>query len=223
MRFRAPRAQNLREAYLARLAAQREAVRAACARRGWDLALHRTDQSAAGALLSLTRGSPSAGRPTSRGAPDDAGLSPRLRRSRRARRAAGVWRRSISSCGSRRRGRGRKSFPPLRLLLGLVDKDATPAKTPWPLLLLQIGDRRGGRARDGGTDLERGQGRGGRFRRAAGDRRRRLARGAELGSPHRRGARGDDRGDARGPPRRAGADLARRPRNRAARRHKFRR
>jgi uncharacterized protein (DUF58 family) len=54
MQFRTPRAQNLREAYLARLAAQRETVRAASARRGWDFALHRTDQSAAGALLSLT-------------------------------------------------------------------------------------------------------------------------------------------------------------------------
>jgi uncharacterized protein (DUF58 family) len=52
-RLRAPRAQNLRAAYLARLAAQREAVRAACARQAWDFALHRTDESAAAALLSL--------------------------------------------------------------------------------------------------------------------------------------------------------------------------
>jgi hypothetical protein len=29
-------------------------------------------------------------------------------------------------------------FPPLRLLLGLREKDATPAKTPWPLLLLRM-------------------------------------------------------------------------------------
>jgi hypothetical protein len=29
-------------------------------------------------------------------------------------------------------------FPPLRLLLGLDDKDTTPAKTPWPLLLLRL-------------------------------------------------------------------------------------
>ena len=29
-------------------------------------------------------------------------------------------------------------FPPLRLLLGLNPKDATPAKTPWPLLALRI-------------------------------------------------------------------------------------
>ncbi len=29
-------------------------------------------------------------------------------------------------------------FPPLRLLIGIVDKDATPAKTPWPLLLLRM-------------------------------------------------------------------------------------
>jgi uncharacterized protein (DUF58 family) len=52
-RFRAPRAEQLREAYLARLAAQRESVRAAAATRGWDLALHRTDRSAASALLGL--------------------------------------------------------------------------------------------------------------------------------------------------------------------------
>ncbi|MBV8474071.1 MAG: DUF58 domain-containing protein [Hyphomicrobiales bacterium] len=53
MRLRAPRAQSLREAYLQRLADHREAVRAACAARGWDFALHRTDQSAAQALLAL--------------------------------------------------------------------------------------------------------------------------------------------------------------------------
>ncbi|MFZ0208360.1 MAG: BatA domain-containing protein, partial [Roseiarcus sp.] len=29
-------------------------------------------------------------------------------------------------------------FPPLRLLLGLDDKETTPAKTPWPLLLLRL-------------------------------------------------------------------------------------
>ena len=29
-------------------------------------------------------------------------------------------------------------FPPLRLLIGLDKKDATPAKTPWPLLALRI-------------------------------------------------------------------------------------
>src|SRR5271168_3515331 len=29
-------------------------------------------------------------------------------------------------------------FPPLRLLLGIDAKDATPAKTPWPLLALRI-------------------------------------------------------------------------------------
>jgi uncharacterized protein (DUF58 family) len=52
-RLRAPRAQSLREAYLAKLARHREAVRAACAARGWDFALHRTDQPAAQALLAL--------------------------------------------------------------------------------------------------------------------------------------------------------------------------
>ncbi len=53
MRLRAPRAQSLRDAYLKRLADHREALRAACAARGWDFALHRTDQSAAQALLAL--------------------------------------------------------------------------------------------------------------------------------------------------------------------------
>ena len=52
-RLRAPRAQSLRDPYLERLAAHREAVRAACALRGWGFALHRTDASAAQALLAL--------------------------------------------------------------------------------------------------------------------------------------------------------------------------
>jgi uncharacterized protein (DUF58 family) len=52
-RLRAPRAQGLRDAYLARLAHHRDAVRAACAARGWDFALHRTDKPAAQALLAL--------------------------------------------------------------------------------------------------------------------------------------------------------------------------
>ena len=52
-RLRAPRAQSLRDAYLARLARHREAVRAACAARGWGFALHRTDRPAAQALLAL--------------------------------------------------------------------------------------------------------------------------------------------------------------------------
>jgi uncharacterized protein (DUF58 family) len=52
-RLRAPRAQSLRDPYLKRLAAHREAVRAACVARGWGFALHRTDASAAQALLAL--------------------------------------------------------------------------------------------------------------------------------------------------------------------------
>ena len=52
-RLRAPRAQSLREAYLAKLARHRNAVRAACASRGWGFALHRTDRPAAQALLAL--------------------------------------------------------------------------------------------------------------------------------------------------------------------------
>ena len=52
-RFVTPRAQNLREGYLARLAAHRDAVKQVCARLGWGLSLHRTDGSAAEALLAL--------------------------------------------------------------------------------------------------------------------------------------------------------------------------
>jgi len=48
-----PRAQNLRDAYLARLAAHREAIRAICASSGWGMSIHRTDGSPAEALLAL--------------------------------------------------------------------------------------------------------------------------------------------------------------------------
>jgi len=51
--WRAPRAENLKAPYQARLAAQREAVKDAARLCGWDFALHRTDASAASALLSL--------------------------------------------------------------------------------------------------------------------------------------------------------------------------
>ncbi len=53
MRLLSPRAQNLREAYLRRLAAHREALRQICGRLGWILSLHRTDSSAAETLLGL--------------------------------------------------------------------------------------------------------------------------------------------------------------------------
>jgi uncharacterized protein (DUF58 family) len=52
-RMRAPRAESFREGYWRRLEAQREAVRSSAQKRGWDFALHRTDASAASALLSL--------------------------------------------------------------------------------------------------------------------------------------------------------------------------
>jgi uncharacterized protein (DUF58 family) len=48
-----PRAQNLREAYLGRLAVHREAIRAICARSGWGMSIHRTDGSPAEILLAL--------------------------------------------------------------------------------------------------------------------------------------------------------------------------
>jgi uncharacterized protein (DUF58 family) len=52
-RWRLPRAEDVRERYRERLAAQREAVGAAARARGWDFLQHRTDASAASALLAL--------------------------------------------------------------------------------------------------------------------------------------------------------------------------
>ncbi len=53
LRLVSPRAQNLREAYLERLAAHRDALRRICARLAWGISLHRTDASAAEVLLAL--------------------------------------------------------------------------------------------------------------------------------------------------------------------------
>ncbi len=52
-RLRVGEAQSFRADYVARLAAHRDAVRAACASRGWSFALHRTDRPASEALLGL--------------------------------------------------------------------------------------------------------------------------------------------------------------------------
>jgi uncharacterized protein (DUF58 family) len=52
-RLRAPRAQGLRREYLERLQRHRDAIREACAGRGWSFAIHRTDRPAAEALLAL--------------------------------------------------------------------------------------------------------------------------------------------------------------------------
>jgi uncharacterized protein (DUF58 family) len=52
-RLRAPRAQGLRQDYLKRLQRHRDALREACAARGWSFAIHRTDRPAAEALLAL--------------------------------------------------------------------------------------------------------------------------------------------------------------------------
>ena len=48
-----PRAQNLRDANLARLSAHRETIRGICARSGWGMSIHRTDGSPAEMLLAL--------------------------------------------------------------------------------------------------------------------------------------------------------------------------
>jgi len=53
-RLRAPRAERWREDYLKALADHRAALRGLAARRGWDMLLHRTDASAAQALLALS-------------------------------------------------------------------------------------------------------------------------------------------------------------------------
>lgn len=53
MRLLAPKAQSLREAYLARLSAHRDEIRRICTRLGWGMSLHRTDASAAEVLLAL--------------------------------------------------------------------------------------------------------------------------------------------------------------------------
>ena len=52
-RLVSPRAQTLREAYLSRLRAHRDALRQTCAQTGWVMSLHRTDCSAAEMLLGL--------------------------------------------------------------------------------------------------------------------------------------------------------------------------
>jgi uncharacterized protein (DUF58 family) len=48
-----PRAQSLRDAYLSRLVAHRDAIRGICAGSGWDMSIHRTDGSPAEILLAL--------------------------------------------------------------------------------------------------------------------------------------------------------------------------
>ena len=53
LRVLTPRAQNLRDAYLSRLAAHRDAIREICARAGWGMSIHRTDGSPAEMLLAL--------------------------------------------------------------------------------------------------------------------------------------------------------------------------
>jgi uncharacterized protein (DUF58 family) len=53
MRLVSPSAQAMRDAYLARLARHRDALRNICSSLGWGVSLHRTDTSAAEVLLAL--------------------------------------------------------------------------------------------------------------------------------------------------------------------------
>jgi uncharacterized protein (DUF58 family) len=52
-RLRVGRAEGFRDTYVAKLAAHRDGLRAACLSRGWSFAIHRTDRPAAEALLAL--------------------------------------------------------------------------------------------------------------------------------------------------------------------------
>ena len=52
-RLRLGRAESVRDVYVRRLSAHREALRALCASRGWSFAIHRTDRPASEALLNL--------------------------------------------------------------------------------------------------------------------------------------------------------------------------
>ena len=60
-RLRLGEAASVRADYVARLAAHRERVRAACASRGWSFMIHRTDRPTSEALLTLRMRLESAG------------------------------------------------------------------------------------------------------------------------------------------------------------------
>ena len=111
-----------------------------------------------------------------------------------------------------------EAFPPLRLLLGLVDKDTTPAKTPWPLLALRLAIAAAVVLAMAGPMWNAAKLRSRRDRRAPHHPRRRLGGRADLGAAARRRARGGAGRDGRGPPRCAEADLRGRRRHRPARR-----
>ena len=134
-----PRAQNLREAYLARLAAHREALRRMCARLGWGMSLHRTDASAAEMLLALRMrlSAPELGAKRF-GAPEPCSacrsLSPRPPSSSPSLGLVALYFLLRVTPPSPRQ----TLFPPLRLLIGLDPKETTPARTPWPILALRL-------------------------------------------------------------------------------------
>ncbi|WP_026608357.1 DUF58 domain-containing protein [Methylocapsa acidiphila] len=68
-RLRVGRAEAFRDAYVRRLAAHRDAVRAAARARGWSLMLHRTDRPASEALLALRMHLEACRDPALRGSP----------------------------------------------------------------------------------------------------------------------------------------------------------
>ena len=153
-RLRAPRAQNLRDRLSG--AAGRPTRGGSCGfrARGWDFALHRTDDSAASgaaeparAALRARTGQPRLGGLSVR-------LAARLRRARRARRSGRPRRALLFLRVTPPRPR-QVVFPPLRLLLGL---DARKPRRPDALAAAAAAarHRRGGHPGDGGADLERG-------------------------------------------------------------------
>src|SRR6202020_2428251 len=133
-----PRAQNLREAYLARLAAHREAIRGICARSGWGMSIHRTDGSPAEILLALRMrlSAPESGADL-RSAQAMFGLplafaAPAVLAAFGGR--VGLYFLLRVTPPSPRQA----IFPPLRLLIGLDPNETTPARMPWPILALRL-------------------------------------------------------------------------------------
>ena len=138
LRMLTPRAQNLREAYLARLAAHRAAIRAICARSGWGMSIHRTDGAPAEILLALRM---------RLSAPEFAWTCGALKRCSDCRllsppplfsRHWSVSSGSISYCALRHQTRVERYSHRYGFSSGLDPNETTPARTPWPILALRL-------------------------------------------------------------------------------------
>ena len=139
LRMITPRAQNLRDAYLARLAAHREAIRGICARSGWGISIppdrRVPSRDAAGVAHATIRARARGG---SEERLSDVRTAARLRCPRCSRGADRPRRSLISCCGSRRRARVRRYSRRYGFSLGLDPNETTPARTPWPILALRL-------------------------------------------------------------------------------------